>query len=160
MGAKTFIRGLKTSVNTSRAINLLANRANPYAEHRSHVLFLKSTKKNTRKMDIEIRSDCIWTVSLRIWGPYLLFLNFWIQKTNAFRITPFYSLLTEPGKSTCVFENGIKVLYKNFTTAFNTQSLFQNMWRKGQKANVTRYRELSVVTGPKGFKFKYRTVVN
>lgn len=51
MAAKTFIRGLKTSVNASldtfRTINLLANRPNPYAEHRSRVLFLKSTKKNT-----------------------------------------------------------------------------------------------------------------
>lgn len=78
MGAKTFIRGPKTSVNVSpdtfRTINLLANRPHPYAEHRSRVLFLKTTKKNTLayRMNIEMFLSfkaacdyCSWPVHLR-----------------------------------------------------------------------------------------------
>lgn len=78
MGGKTFICGPKTSVNVSpdsfRTINLLANRARPYAEHRSRVLYLKTTKKNTlaHRMNIEMFLSfkaacdyCSWPVHLR-----------------------------------------------------------------------------------------------
>lgn len=81
MGTKTFICDLKTSVNVSpdtfRAINLLANRPHPYAEHRSRVLYLKTTKKNTLayKMNIEMFLSFKAACDYCSWPAHLQNLN-------------------------------------------------------------------------------------